>query len=75
VHRQDQNEVRPCKNCPNQVVLDDRGIWKHTGHVGYSCRDADNVILPTYAEPVRTDPAVLVSPYRPTGRAHVERNW
>jgi hypothetical protein len=73
VHR----EVRDCLHCPNTVVMDGRGGWVHTGHVGYSCRDAAAVTMSTYAEPVprpRTNPSHLVGPFqRPTGRTAVSK--
>jgi hypothetical protein len=44
--------VEPCRYCPNEVVLGGKGLWVHVNGRGFECRDAANVKLGTYAEPV-----------------------
>jgi hypothetical protein len=62
-----------CKYCPNMVVLDGRGIWRHTNGVGYSCRNDAGATLRTYAEPEHwlTPDYVAVPDNTAVGRAAV----
>jgi hypothetical protein len=72
----DRNKVKSCAHCPNTVVLDGRGIWKHTGWIGYSCRDEANVALPTFAEPIGLAwGAASVPNNSAAGRAAVPQSW